>query len=229
MILHDLLNLFLPNICVACGTLLVNNEKIICLKCHYELPKTRYDSYIDNAVARLFWGRIPVENASSLFQYQKGSRFQSLIHELKYRDRKDIGKELGRILGIELRETPFANAELILPVPLHKSKQRRRGYNQCDPICEGLSESLEIPYSSDLLERPENTNSQTNKSRIDRWTNMEGVFRVKQPEQVSWKHILLADDVVTTGSTLEACAAEILKVEGTRVSIATLAMAPKSY
>jgi ComF family protein len=132
-------------------------------------------------------------------------------------------------MGIEIKETPFSNAELILPVPLHKSKQRRRGYNQCDPICEGLSESLDIPYNSELLERPEISSTQTNKSRIERWTNVEGIFRVKQPGELQHKHILLADDVVTTGSTLEACASAILNVEGTRISIATLAVAPKSF
>lgn len=229
MILEDFFNLLFPKICVACGTLLVKNEKIICLKCQYDLPKTRYNSYIDNAVARLFWGRIPVENAISYFRYQKGSRFQSLIHDLKYRDRKDIGRELGRLLGIEIRGSSFSDTDLILPVPLHKSKERSRGYNQCNPICEGLSESLNIPCNFGLLERPERTSSQTNKSRIDRWTNVEGIFRVKQPGLISNKHILLADDVVTTGSTLEACASAILTIDGTKVSIATLAMAPKSF
>ncbi len=229
MILEDFINLLLPKICAACGTLLVRNERIICLKCQYDLPKTRYDSYLDNAVAQLFWGRIPVENAISYFRYQKGSRFQSLIHDLKYRDRKDIGQELGRLLGIEIKGSSFSDTDLILPVPLHKSKQRKRGYNQCDPICEGLSESLEIPYNFRVLERPGKTSSQTNKSRIDRWTNVEGIFRVIQPDMISNKHILLADDVVTTGSTLEACASAILKIEGSKVSIATLAMAPKSF
>jgi len=229
MILQDFVNLLLPKLCTACGTLLVKNEKIICLKCHYDLPKTRYDSYLDNAVARLFWGRIPVENAISYFRYQKGSRFQSLIHDLKYRDRQDIGKELGRLLGIEIKGSSFSEAELILPVPLHKSKQRSRGYNQCDPICEGLSESLDIPYYSGLLERPDRTSSQTNKSRIDRWANVEGIFRVRRPDLISNRHILLTDDVVTTGSTLEACGSAILNIEGAKLSIATLAMAPKSF
>jgi ComF family protein len=177
----------------------------------------------------LFWGRIPVENAYSLYRYRKGSRFQQLIHDLKYRDRKDIGKELGRLMGIEIKETPFSTAELILPVPLHKTRQRKRGYNQCDPVCAGLSESLHIPYRSDLLERPEVSGTQTDKSRIERWTNVEGIFRVKQTVELRKKHILLVDDVVTTGATLETCASAILNVEGTRVSIATLAVAPKTF
>lgn len=229
MILQDFANLLFPKICAACETLLVKNEKIICLKCQYDLPRTRYESYIDNDVARLFWGRIPVENAMSYFRYQKGSRFQSIIHDLKYRDRQDIGREMGRLLGVEIRGTSFSDTDLILPVPLHKNKLRKRGYNQCVPICEGLSKSLNIPYNSTLLERPEKTSSQTNKSRIDRWTNVEGIFRVKQPDLIANKHILLVDDVVTTGSTLEACGSAILNIEGTRISIATLAMAPKSF
>jgi ComF family protein len=180
-------------------------------------------------VARLFWGRIPVENAYSLYRYQKGSRFQSLIHDLKYRDRKDIGIEFGRLMGVEIKRSPFSTAELILPVPLHESKQRKRGYNQCDPICKGLSESLEIPYRSDQLDRPEDSGTQTDKSRLERWRNVDGIFRVINPGKLRNKHILLADDVVTTGATLEACASAVLSVEGTRVSIATLAVAPKSF
>ncbi|MCK4751287.1 MAG: ComF family protein, partial [Bacteroidales bacterium] len=213
----------------VCDIPLIRYEKVICLKCQYDLPRTRFDSYSDNPVARLFWGRVPIENACSYFRYHKGSRFQALIHDLKYRDRKDIGMEMGRLMGIEFRDSVFAGCDMILPVPLHKRKQSRRGYNQCDPICEGLSSSLGIPFYTDLLERPTKSTSQTNKSRFSRWTNVEGIFRVKDPKMLYKKHILLADDVVTTGSTLEACANTILVIDGTRVSIATLAVALKSF
>ncbi|MFC2115600.1 ComF family protein [Bacteroidota bacterium] len=228
-LVHDFINLLLPDLCAACGTPLLRNESVICLKCRYDLPLTRFDSYTDNPVARLFWGRVRIENANSYFRYQKGSRFQALIHDLKYRDRKDIGKEFGRLMGIEFRGSAFARTDMILPVPLHKRRQIKRGYNQCDPICEGLSESLGIPFYKDILERPMRSSSQTDKSRYNRWVNVDGIFRVKHPEKLNKKHILLADDVVTTGSTLEACAAAILDNDGARVSIATLAVALKSF
>ncbi len=226
---NDLFKLVVPELCVSCGALLVKAEKIICLKCLYDLPRTRYDSYSDNPVARLFWGRVPVENASSYFRYEKGSSFQSLIHDLKYRDRKDIGRELGRLMGIEFRETAFEKTDLILPVPLHRFKKLQRGYNQCEPICEGLSGILNIPYLTGVLERPSRSYTQTNKSRFKRWENVEGIFRISDPESLADKHVLLVDDVVTTGSTLEACANAILAIDGCLVSIATLAVALKSY
>ncbi len=226
---YDLFNLLLPELCVACSGALISKERVLCLKCLYEMPRTRFESFQDNPVARLFWGRIPIENASSYFRYQKGSRFQSLIHDLKYRGRRDIGRELGRLMGTDLAGSPFSDCDMILPVPLHPRKNLMRGYNQCDPICKGLSERLGIPFYREMLERPVRSSTQTNKSRIGRWSNVEGIFRIKNPLVLSGKHILLVDDVVTTGSTLEACAREILDVDGTRVSIATLAVALKTF
>ena len=228
-ILYDFYNFLFPDLCAACEKPLVHQEKVICLNCHHDLPRTRYDSYNNNPVSRLFWGRVPIENASSYFLYQKGSRFQALIHDLKYRGRKEIGIELGRMMGIELRGSTFADTDMILPVPLHRKKQIRRGYNQCDPICKGLSVGLGLPFYTNILERTEKSTSQTNKSRLKRWMNVEGIFRVKHPGRLFGKHVLLADDVVTTGSTLEACANAILDIEETRVSIATLAVALKSF
>ena len=225
----DFIDLLLPDLCVACETPLVRSEKVICLKCRYDMPRTRFDSYRDNPVARLFWGRVPVENAGSYFKYQSGSRFQCLIHDLKYRGRKDIGRELGRLMGIEFQGSAFSCTDIIIPVPLHRKKQSQRGYNQCDPICEGLSGALDIPFSTEMLERPAESSSQTSKSRFKRWVNVEGIFRVKDPDILAGQHVLLADDVVTTGSTLEACANKILEIEGTKVSIATLAVALKSF
>jgi ComF family protein len=226
---NDLFNLVIPHLCAACNVPLVRTEGVICMKCRHDLPRTRFDSFRDNPVARLFWGRVQIENASAYFRYFKGSRFQLLIHDLKYRGRKDIGRELGRLLGNELRKSAFAGTDLIIPVPLHRSKQRKRGYNQCDPICEGISGSLGIPYHSDLFEKTGRSSTQTDKSRFRRWMNVEGIFRVRYPEKLCEKHILLVDDVITTGSTLEACANAILECTGTRVSIATLAVAPKSF
>ncbi len=225
----DLYNILLPDLCVACGTPLVEMERVICLRCLYDLPRTRFESYQDNPVARLFWGRVPVEHASAYFLYRKGSRFRTLIQALKYGGRTDIGREIGRLMGLELMDTAFSGTDLILPVPLHRSRRLRRGYNQCDPVCEGLSQVLGIPYHTQLLERPLRSVTQTGKSRYARWTNVEGIFRARDPERLAGRHLLLVDDVVTTGSTLEACAEAILKIPGTRVSIAALAVAPKVF
>jgi ComF family protein len=228
-LMYDVFNLLLPELCLACGTPLIRGETLICLKCHCDLPKTRFDSYRDNPVARLFWGRVTIENACSYFRYYRGSRYQALIHSLKYRGRKDIGRELGRLMGMELRDSALTGADLILPVPLHRSKLLKRGYNQCDPICEGLSLSLGIPWRTDVLAKTLRSSSQTDKSRFRRWMNVEGIFSVTRPDLLQEKHILLADDVVTTGSTLESCANAILEVRGTRVSIVTLAVSPKAF
>jgi ComF family protein len=227
--IRDLINLVMPLLCPTCGRVLVNHEKIICTACQYELPRTRYASYTVNPVARLFWGRVYIENATAFFQFEKGSRFQQLIHELKYRDRQDIGKEMGRLLGTELKETAFASADVILPVPLHKTKRRQRGYNQCDPIAEGLSERLGIPWQPDYLIRQSASRTQTNRSRTDRWSNVDQIFAVKNEASLSGKHIILVDDVVTTGATLDACASAILSRKNVRVSIATLAVALKVF
>ena len=227
--IKDLLNVILPVPCPTCGNILVRNEVILCTTCLYELPRTRYSSYTSNPVARLFWGRVYVENATALYRYEKGSRYQQLIHELKYRNRQDIGRVMGRMLGMELCGSAFSTADLIVPVPLHKRKQRRRGYNQCDPIAEGISEILGIPWHADYLVRPSATMTQTGKSRRDRWSNVEGIFEVKRGEELNGRHIILVDDVVTTGSTLDACASAILSAAQVRISIATLAVALKDY
>jgi len=227
--IRDFINLVMPVLCPVCGAVLLKNERIICTGCMYELPRTRYLSYTENPVARLFWGRIYVENATALFQYQKGSHFQRLIHELKYRDRQDIGKEMGRLLGIELEGSPFTSADMILPVPLHKKKYRQRGYNQCHSIAEGLSQSLGIPWYGDHLSRPSVSLSQISRSRLDRWLNVDGIFEVKEPGKLIGKHIILVDDVVTTGATLDACATALLSLEKVRVSIVTLGVALKVF
>ena len=226
---NDFLNLLFPDLCPACGNVLLKNEGIICLNCRYYLPKTQFQSFQDNPVARLFWGRVRLENATSYFHYQTGSRYQKLIHELKYRGRTDIGFELGRIMGLALRETPYMRSDLIVPVPLHPKKQRRRGYNQCNFIVSGLSESLGIPSYTGLLSKLHESYTQTGLSRIQRWVNVEQLFRVNAPDILQNKHVLLVDDVVTTGSTLDACATVILQLEGARVSIATLAFTGKLF
>ncbi len=215
--------LFYPRLCPACSRVLYGNEKILCLKCTCELPRTNFHLDPGNEVAKLFWGRAMIQHAASFFYYQKGSRYQNIIHAMKYGNRQQLGVDLGRWYGLELRDSPFARADLIHPVPLHRSKKRARGYNQSERIALGISEALGIPMATDLIERAVNTDTQTRKSKYERWSNVEGIFRVADPGRLREKHVLLVDDVVTTGSTLEACAAPVLALGDTRVSLLTLA------
>ena len=226
---HDFLNLLFPRLCPACGNTLVKKEGVICMHCMYDLPRTRFNNFQDNVVARLFWGRVKLENATSCFNFQSGSRYQRLIHELKYGGRTDIGLELGRITGLELVTSSFADVDIILPVPLHPRKKRRRGYNQSDYIAEGLSGILGVPARTGLIEKHLETSSQTDKSRLQRWENVEHIFRVPDPVKLENLHVLLVDDVVTSGATLDACATAILQVEGCRASIATPAYTGKIF
>jgi ComF family protein len=212
-----------PRTCAACGNVLYYNENVLCFKCYIELPRTRFHDDPDNEVARLFWGRIPVKNATSFIYFDKESRYKNILHELKYKGQQQVGIEMGRLFGLELRETSFAMADLIIPIPLHYSKYHKRGYNQSALIATGLSEVLKIPLRTDMVSRLSNTSSQTSKSRFERWINVQDKFYIQQASAYINKHILLVDDVITTGATMEACANALLSVTGVTFSIASLA------
>jgi len=224
-LISDFTALFYPELCLTCGGRLVAMEKFICLDCLDDLPRTAFHMDAGNKIAQLFWGRVMVENATSWLFFRKGSRYQKLVHYLKYKGIKEVGEEMGKLFGQDLRESPFSMAELVLPVPLHPRKLKLRGYNQSEWIARGIAVSLGLSLSSDLLEREVFTETQTRKNRFERWQNVEGIFRVTDPEMVKNKHILIVDDVVTTGSTLEAAAVTLLKAGAAKVSIATLACA----
>ena len=222
----DFFHLFFPNVCAACGERLLTQEKVICTRCLVDLPRTNFHLEQNNPVSQLFWGRIDVKNATALFRFQKGSRFQDLLHLLKYKGRQDVGEELGRQLGFELKKSVlFNNVNIVIPVPLHPKREKKRGYNQAECIAKGIAESMGIEIQSRNIIRNKETQTQTNKSRIERWKNVDSIFEIKQPEKLINKNILLVDDVVTTGATLEACAQAILKTKGTTVNIAALATA----
>jgi len=177
-------------------------------------------------MAEMFWGRIRLTQAVAWFYFRKGSIYQDVLHKLKYNDRPDIGFLLGRQYGFELnRSTGFIRPDLLIPVPLHPRKLRKRGYNQSMAIAGGLSAGLGIPLSGKALTRPNATSTQTRKSRYERYLNVTGKFRVTEPGLVENKHILLIDDVITTGATLEACAEELVRIPGVTVSVVALAWA----
>jgi ComF family protein len=223
-VLNDLLSLFFPQLCAGCGIPLVKGEDILCLQCLADLPKTNYQDGKDNPLALNFLGRINICYATSYFSFDKGGKVQHLLHQLKYKGRKDIGFKLGQIFGFELiRNIQFSEIDAIIPVPLHPRKQWSRGYNQSKEICKGISESMQRPLISGNLIRKVHTSSQTMKGRYERWENVSGIFKVKNSTDLEGKHLLLVDDVVTTGATLEACCEPLLKIPGVRVSIATLA------
>lgn len=222
----DFLNLFFPNNCSACGNALVAQEEVICTSCQFKLPRTNFHLQEENLIARIFWGRVNLESATSFLFFNKGGNVQRLVHRLKYKGKKNTSRYLGKLFGNDLKENPvFASVDLIVPVPLHPKKERRRGFNQSLVIAEGLSDALQKPLSTNNLIRLVHTSSQTKKSRYNRWENVKDVFGVNSPQNFAGKHMLLVDDVLTTGATMEACAQKILEVEGTKVSAVTLAYA----
>jgi ComF family protein len=220
----DLLNLLFPRLCNACGQHLVRGEQNICLSCLHDLPYTDYHLHADNRAAKQFWGRLPCHAVTAMLYLKKGSRVQRLLHRLKYNGQMELGVELGTILGERLSESRrFGDIDFIIPVPLHKRRERLRGYNQSKCIADGVAACLYIPVLTGVLTKPSSTASQTRKGRFSRYENLKSVFRVAEGHELSNKHVLLVDDVVTTGATLEACGLVLYAAGISRLSIATLA------
>jgi ComF family protein len=220
----DFISLLFPRLCYGCGNHLLRNEKLICTECYVLIPRTDFHLKPDNPVAQLFWGRCRIEKAAAFSYYTRDSRIRKIIHQLKYKGIKEVGSELGRIYARSLKSSGYLDGiDLIIPVPLHPSKQRKRGFNQSEVISAGISEVSGIQVDTSSLIRKNVSATQTKKSRYDRWTNVEGIFMVTDGEKLKGKHVLLIDDVITTGSTIEASANEILKTEDARVSVAAIA------
>ncbi len=222
----DLSYLIYPHLCLACSKNAPPYNEDICTECAATLPLSHFHKEKENPFTEKFWGRIDLHTGAAMYLFTKQSRVAHLIHNFKYNGKKEIGILLGNRYGHALKREPhFQEVDCIVPVPLHWRKERGRGYNQSEMFGNGLSESMDIPCIKDGLERLSFTDSQTKKTRMDRLANMDGVFKVKKPKRLEGKHILLVDDVLTTGATLEVCAAELLKVKGVKVSMVTIAMA----
>jgi len=224
--LSHFIDLLFPRLCQACKANLLGTEDLICTDCLYYLPYTNFHLQPGNIVAQQFWGKVKLEHAYALLYFEKGGKVQHLMHQFKYRGMQKIGNKLGAIAAAQLLQNPLLQTvDHIIPVPLHKSRMRERGYNQSANFANGLTSQLPATVLEDNLLRAVKTSTQTRKSRFARYENMQQVFALARPQVLENKHILLVDDIITTGSTLEACAQELLKVPGLRLSIATIAYA----
>lgn len=222
----SLFRLFVPRRCVVCGASLDDGEEVLCLKCDIGLPRTAYHLRADNPVERRFWGRFPLERATSYFRYRKGGDYRRILWRMKYEGRQDYAKAMGRLMAADLlRSGFFEGVDVLLSVPLHPDKQRRRGYNQSECIAQGVSAVTGIPLSVGNVQRREFTETQTRKSPLQRWDNVDGAFVASDASAFAGRHVLLIDDVLTTGATLTACADTLEGVEGIRISVLTLAVA----
>lgn len=224
---HSLWSLLFPRCCVVCGSPLSRGEECLCTCCNINLPRTGFHLRKDNPVECLFWGRIPgLKRASSFLFYRKGSDFRRILHMLKYGGYKELGEVMGRYMSAELSSGEFFDGvDMIIPVPLHRKKQKLRGYNQSEWIARGIASVTGIPLCAECMIREKNTETQTRKSTFERWENVEGIFRLCDTVHFEGKHVLLVDDVLTTGATTVACASAFAGVSGIRISVLTLAVA----
>ena len=224
--ISDFISLFFPHCCLGCSEALVKGEDILCTQCLSELPKTNYHCQANNPIEDKLFGRINVKHAWAFLKFRKSGIVQHLLHQLKYNNHPEIGVRIGMLYGKELREQGFENEfDLIVPVPLYNSRRRKRGYNQSAKFAEGLSSSLGIPWDESISIRRRRTSTQTRKSKLDRWENVKDVFGVVAAEKILSKRILLVDDVITTGATLEACGIHLQKSNCSELSIACIAEA----
>ncbi|MFZ6010759.1 MAG: ComF family protein [Bacteroidota bacterium] len=223
-ILGDFVELFFPRYCLACQDSLVKGEEWICTRCQLEMPRSNYHLERENPFYNKFRGRIPLRYVMALFKFVKESRVQHLLHALKYNNKPEVGRMLGNVYGQDLLQGNYKNEfDLIIPVPLHRSRKKRRGYNQSDEFGKGIAEILKIPCFDSFIERTLKTETQTRKSKLDRWQNVNEVFSAVKPREIENKRILLIDDVVTTGATIEACGQVLLNAGCAELSIACIA------
>ncbi len=220
---NDFLSLFYPQCCVGCGNALVKGEEHLCLSCLLELPRAGISGLAWNYLENRLHGRIRLEYATAFLLFEKESISQQILHELKYRGNIDLGLKLGRMFGKELVNSRFKSIDALVPVPLHPKRLQSRGYNQSEILCKGISQIMGKPVITNLLERVVENSTQTKKGAIERWENVKGIFQLKNFEQVRGLHLLLVDDVLTTGATLEASAMPFKYLSDVTISIAALA------
>lgn len=225
-LLHNALHLFYPHTCTGCGSDLLPNDALLCAQCIVQLPHTGFAPMADNPVEKMFTGRLPLQAAYAQLYFTKDGLVQHLIHQLKYKGNADIGLYMGRLMGQTLLDAVrFHPIHALVPLPMYAAKERQRGYNQAAVLCQGMAEVLQVPIDTQHVVRQRNTQTQTRKQRTGRWQNVEGSFAVTDPAALAGRHLLLVDDVVTTGATLDACGHMIRQVPGVKLSVAALAYA----
>lgn len=225
----DIRELFFPRYCVICGKRLSVNEECLCVKCLSSLPRTMMHRKKDNEVEKNFWGRFPIEKASAFLYYAKGGDVRKLLYDLKYYGGWRTGIFMGKCMAAELSSSSFfEGVDAIIPIPLHPKRLRKRGYNQSEMLAEGISTVTGIPVWTDVLERNQFTETQTHKNQYERWMNVNEVFVCSNSQKLGRKHILIVDDVLTTGATLIACADVLKEVPDLKISVLTLALAGES-
>ena len=225
-LLEPIIDLFFPPVCMACTGYLSEKDLKICINCRHDLPVTNFHFDDSDYVKKVFYGRIKVENATALLRFHKKGIVQQLIHNLKYRRHEDVGELLGDWLGEELATIKaYKKIDVVIPVPLHKAKLKKRGYNQVAKFGQRIAEALNVPYEDDVLIKTSVTKTQVFKNRESRWLENDGAFTVQNEEHLKGKHILLVDDIITTGATIEVCANKLTKTHNNKLSIATMAIA----
>ncbi len=224
--LNPIINLFFPKVCVACNNLLVDNEHTICLDCRHDLPVTNFHFDDSDVVKKVLYGRANIENGTALFRFEKKGKVQQLIHNLKYRGHEHIGHFLGNWLGGELKTiNAYQQIDAVIPVPMHPKKLKKRGYNQVAQFGQQIAEALNAEYKDNILVKITNTQSQTIKSRFSRWDSSNELFTINNRDSLKHQHILLVDDLITTGATLEACITVLNQAKNIKISVATMAIA----
>ncbi len=227
--LKNVLHLFYPHQCCGCGSDILPGNDLLCLKCTALLPFTQFETIAGNAVEKIFYGRVKLSSAFSLFYFSRHQLVQRLIHQFKYGGNIKLGEYLGKLMGNALQNNPrFTGLDVLVPLPLHAKKIYKRGFNQAEILCRGIMQVTGLPVADHLsVIREKFTETQTHKHRVERWENVVESFAVQQPEFLKNKHVLIVDDVVTTGATLESCVMALQHIEGIELSIATLALANK--